>query len=79
MFFRWEVQVFKNIKSVSVFKLLGYCFLVTVFVVYFLSFPVFVSSSIFFFFLVGGRLVLSIQNIKQNSLGPTSLYFLFYF
>ena len=77
MFFQWEVQVFKNIKSVSVFKLLGYCFLVIVFVVYFLSFPVFVSSCIFF--LVGGRLVLSIQNIKQNSLGPTSLYFLFYF
>lgn len=75
MFFQWEVQVLKNIKSVSVFKLLGYCFLVIVFVVYFLSFPVFVSSCIFFW---RGE-VLSIQKIKQNSLGPTSLYFLFYF
>ena len=47
MFFWWEFQVFKNIKSVFVFKLLGYGILVIVFVVYFLSFPIFVSSCIF--------------------------------
>lgn len=63
------------------FSVLNYFVTISLILFLLFIFSLFLSlfHLVFFFFLVGGRLVLSIQNIKQNSLGPTSLYFLFYF